>query len=72
MELKELLNLLWAPAVAFGAWVVKELNSKTSKKEVRELIQDKYFIYTVYVQELKEDIKRLENKLDRLIDKSDK
>lgn len=55
--------------IAFGAWIVKQVNSKPDRAEVRELIQDKNQMYTVYVQELKEDIKRLEEKLDKLLDK---
>lgn len=55
--------------IGFGKWIVTQVNSKPDRAEVRELIQDKNQMYAVYVQELKEDIKRLEEKLDRLLDK---
>lgn len=56
--------------VAFGAWIVKQVQSKPSREEVRQLISDKQEAHVVQVQDIKEDIQRLEKKIDKLIDKA--
>ncbi len=45
----------------------KDIESKISKKDVRELIQDKLEIHTVQLDAVKEDVEAIIRKLDKLI-----
>lgn len=49
--------------------IESELDKKINKLDVREFVKDKLDVYTVKISEVKEDLDRIENKLDRLIEK---
>ena len=49
--------------------IESELDKKISKADVREFVKDKLEAYTVKMAEVKEDLDRIETKLDRLIEK---
>lgn len=73
MDFQHFLDIIFGTVLTgltgFGAWVVRQLNDKPTKAEVRELIHDKQEANIIYIQELKEDIRRIELKLDKLIEK---
>lgn len=62
---------LWLGGLQYQVRKVEEALKKTiSKAEVKELIQDKLELHQVKLDEVKEDLKKIEDKLDRLIDRS--
>lgn len=76
MDFQDIINTAFAVTVTgllgFGTWIVKQINAKPDREEVRTLISDKQEVSAVYIQELKHDIRRLEEKLDKLLDKLSK
>lgn len=62
--------------IPFGVYVVREISmvkerlaDKMSSVEVEKLIDLKQQVLDVRQQELKDDLTRIENKIDRLLDK---
>jgi len=62
--------------IPFGVYVVREISivkerlaEKPSNAEVEKLIDLKQQVLDVRQQELKDDLTRIENKIDRLLDK---
>lgn len=67
-SIQVLLNLLWAPLSGFIIWVTKSMMEKPSRVETRQLIDDKLKdIYTMQAV-LKDDLKDINIKLDKIID----
>ena len=74
MDLQHIIDIVFgtvlAALVGFGKWIVTQVQNKPSREEVRQLIIDKQEAQVVQVQDIKEDIQRLEKKIDKLIDNS--
>jgi type VI protein secretion system component VasK len=74
MDLQHIIDIIFgtvlAALIGFGKWIVTQMTNRPTKEEVRQLINDRQEVQLVQVQDIKEDIQRLEKKIDKLIDKS--
>mgnify|MGYP001576065334 CR=1 FL=1 len=74
MDFQDIINTGFAIAVtgllAFGKWIVAQINTRPTRAEIRELFDDKQLTYMIYIQDIKEDIRRLEAKIDKLFESS--
>jgi len=77
MDILQIIQYVIATVVVpFGVYVVREISmvkerlaDKMSNAEVEKLIDLKQQVLDVRQQELKDDLTRIENKIDRLLDK---
>lgn len=73
MTLEALFKIVMGSIIGYFMYKFKRLEEKAEQSithaEVRELIKDKMEPLEVRIEELKEDTRRIESKIDRIIEK---